>query len=81
MLIKQRLQNSSLHLPSSFHEGYTPTEGEGDGVRKAEFAADLQPRAQVEDCPCRVLERGSQEWEWCQSTGGSLSSVLAALIN
>lgn len=81
MLIKQRLQNSSLHLPSSFDEGYTPTEGEGDGVRKAEFVADLQPRTQVEDCPCRVLERGSREWEWCQSTGGSWSSVLAALIN
>lgn len=28
-----------------------------------------------------VFERGNQEWEWCQSTGGSLSSVLAALIN
>lgn len=50
MLIKQRLQNSSLHLPSSFDEGYTPTEGEGDGVRKAQFIVDLQPKTQVEDC-------------------------------
>lgn len=36
MLIKQRLQNSSLHLPSSFDEGYTRTEGGRDGVRKAQ---------------------------------------------
>lgn len=35
MLINQRLQNSSLRLSSSFDEGYTPTEGEGDGVKKA----------------------------------------------
>lgn len=50
MLLKQRLQSSSLHLPSSFDGGYTPTEGEGDGVRKAQFIVDLQPKTQVEDC-------------------------------
>lgn len=52
-----------------------------DGVRRVQIVVDLQPKTQVEDCPDTVFERGSREWEWCQSTGGSLSSVLAALIN
>lgn len=51
MLINEGLQNSSLHLSSSFDEGYTPTEGEGEGVKKAWFVVDLQPKTQVEDCP------------------------------
>lgn len=49
MHISQSLQNSSLHLPGSF-EDCTSTEGERDGVRKAQFVGELHPKTQVKGC-------------------------------